>query len=136
MPIPPAAAERLKQRRRIGEPRRAGLHHLNHRLLIGLLGVEQQQDVGVAGFHLLAGEVETHLRSAFEVARGLQRIRVVLQGAQRVGDVLHGGDDGAPVSPGRRVVSVLGLLELVQKRAAVKQCLGNITRNLPKQVLR
>jgi hypothetical protein len=59
--IPPAAAERLEQSRRVGKPRSPGLHHLDDGLLIGGLRVEQQQHVGVAALHLLPREIETIL---------------------------------------------------------------------------
>src|SRR5580658_10049045 len=42
-PVPPAAAQRLKQCSGIGEARRLRLDQRDMRLLIGLLGVEQRQ---------------------------------------------------------------------------------------------
>ena len=102
---PPPSA--WNKRRRVGKTRGARLHHLDGRLQIGLLRIEQQQHVGVAALHLLLREIEAELGGALEIARRPQRVGVVLQRAQRIGDVLHRADDRAPVGPRRRFVSVL-----------------------------
>src|SRR5712691_3018932 len=65
--VPPPAAERLKQCRSVGQSVGPRLDDGDHRLQIGLLRKEQEEDIGVAGLHLLAGEIEADLGGAFKV---------------------------------------------------------------------
>src|SRR6516164_3227099 len=46
-PVPPAAAQRLEQRRGVGQAGGTRLDHLDPRLQIGRLRGEEQQDVGI-----------------------------------------------------------------------------------------
>src|SRR6202034_2554634 len=59
--VPPATAERLKERGGVGKAIGLGLHQGTQRLLIGLLGVEQCEIAGVAGLPLPLREIEGDL---------------------------------------------------------------------------
>ena len=56
--IPPAAAERMEQSRRIGEARGLRLHQRDARLLIGALGVEHGKISDRARLELLARQLK------------------------------------------------------------------------------
>src|SRR5262249_22290770 len=56
--VPPAAAQSLKQRSRIGEAAGLSLYQADPRLLIGLLGVEEYHVTRIAVFPLTLGEIE------------------------------------------------------------------------------
>ena len=54
---------------RVGQAVGSRLDHLDRRLQIGPLRIEQQQDVCVASLHLLAREIKADFGSALEVSR-------------------------------------------------------------------
>ena len=112
------------------------LHHLDARLQISLLRRELQQHVALAFVELLLRQIEAPFRGALEVARGAQRIGVVLQRAQRVGDVLHRADHRAAIGPRRGLVGVARALELMQQGAGVEYRLRRVAGELPGETLR
>ena len=99
---------------------------------IGRLRGEQQQDVGIAGLHLLAREVEADLGGAFEGARRSQRIGIVLQRVQHVGDVLRRADHRGLVGPRRLVIGSRGRAPLMQQGASVEDRLRDAAGEQPK----
>ena len=90
----------------------------------------------MALFQLLLRQIEAHFGGALEVARGAQCVGVVLQRAQRVGDVLHRADHRAAISPRRRLISVARALELMQQGAGVEYRLRGVAGELPGEILR
>jgi len=66
--IPPAAAQRLEQRRRIGQAIGLCLDERDARLLLGLLRVEQNDEIDVAGAEVLLDMREADLGGAGEIA--------------------------------------------------------------------
>ncbi len=88
----------------VGIARGPGLGEGEHRLLVGLLRVEQAEIIDVAEFQPPAHEVEAPRRGALGGDRLLQRDRIRLDRAQRVGDVLEGGDHRAAILRQRLVV--------------------------------
>ena len=72
---PPAAAQRLEQRRGVGVATGLGLHEADPRLLIGLLGAQQRQVAGVAVLPLPLGQIERDLGGVGRGGRRLQRPR-------------------------------------------------------------
>src|SRR6516164_7761897 len=58
LPMPPAAAQRLKERGRVGIAARLSLYQADARLLVGLLGAEQREVARIAGLPLTPGEVQ------------------------------------------------------------------------------
>jgi hypothetical protein len=77
-PVPPAAAERLKQRCGIGQAGGPRLYDLQRRLKIGLLCVEQKQHIDIAGVELTMRLIEADPGGPFESARSAQCVRIVL----------------------------------------------------------
>src|ERR1700677_823944 len=59
--VPPAAAQRLKECRSIGVAIGLCLHHADFGLLIGLLGYEQAERVGIAVPQLPLGQIQRFL---------------------------------------------------------------------------
>src|SRR5215469_10629666 len=133
--VPPAAAERLKQGRRIAQACGARLHNLKGRLQIVLLCSEQQKDVRIAGLHLSLREIETHLGSTLEITRRFQCVGIILNRVQRIGDILDRPNHRACISPSRGLIGIFGALNLMQQRAAIENRLGRIASQYPEQIL-
>src|SRR5262249_15857698 len=85
--MPPASAERLEQRRRIGVTR--GLHadQCDARDCELALRFEQGEIARAAELELLARELQPVARERLGFGLSLYRARVLFQGAQRIGDV-------------------------------------------------
>jgi hypothetical protein len=81
-PVPPAAAERLKQCRGVGQAGGPRLYDLQRRLKIGLLCVEQKQHIDIAGVELPMRLIEADPGGPFEIARSVQCVRIVLHRTQ------------------------------------------------------
>ncbi len=86
--MPPAAAQRLKQCRRVGVAIGLGLHEADARLLPGPLRVQQREIVDGAELILPPCQIQARERRAFGGGLRDQRIGIRLQRPQRVGDVL------------------------------------------------
>src|SRR5438132_2907329 len=80
--VPPAAAERLEQRRRVGQPIRLCLDTSDQRLLIGLPRAEQGQVAGGSELLLPERDIEGPLRGPFGGDRRSQAFGVSLEGIQ------------------------------------------------------
>src|SRR6185437_786340 len=72
--IPPATAQSLKQRSRVGIAAGLSLHQIDPRLLIGLLRAEQYQVTRIAVLPLMLGEVECSFGG---ICRGRRRFETV-----------------------------------------------------------
>src|SRR5581483_12444448 len=108
-----------------------GLRQREQSRLIGLLGVEQAEIIYVAELHALACDVETARRRALGRHRLLQRNRIGLNGAQRVGDVLERDDHRAAVLRLRLLERRLRRLLAEEQRAAVEDRLGDTAGDDP-----
>src|SRR6516165_7900540 len=133
--VPPAAAERLKQGCGIAQARGTRLHDLKGCLQIGLLRSEQNENIGIAGLHLLLREIETHLGGTLEITRRFQCVGIIVNRVQRICDILDRTNHRACISPSRRLIGIFGALQLMQQRAAVEHRLGRITGQYPEQIL-
>src|SRR5580658_274511 len=85
LPVPPAAAEGLKQRRRVGVAAGLCLHQADACLLVGLLGVEQREVARVAVLPLTLGEIERHFGGGVGGGRRLELLGVFGERCQRIG---------------------------------------------------
>src|SRR6266571_8868391 len=95
--LPPPAAQRLEQRRRV---RIAGGLRLNQPypgLLVLALRVEEREIVGGAELKLHARHFEAFARRGLRLRLRLQRDRVELEREQHVGHVLERAEHGLPV---------------------------------------
>ena len=86
--MPPAAAKRLKQRRRVGVTIGLGLHEADARLLPRSLRVQQREIVDGAELILPSRKIKARECRAFGGGLRDQGIGVRLQRTQCVGDVL------------------------------------------------
>ncbi len=129
--MPPAAAERLKQRRRVGETIGLGLHQVDPGLLIGLLGAQQRKVAGVAVLPLSLGQIQRDL-GGIRGGRGcLQALGVLFERRQGVGDILKGGQDRAAILFGRLNIGGLRGALLVQQRSALEDRRGQRRAQTP-----
>src|SRR5262249_34739087 len=87
--IPPAAAERLEQRGRIGEPTRLGLHARDQRLLVCLTRTQERQVADGAELLLLERDVERALGRLLGGDCGLEAVGIRLERIQRIRHVLE-----------------------------------------------
>src|SRR5256885_1895267 len=92
--IPPAAAQCLKQRRRVRVARRLRLNPTDLGLLVLALRVEKREIARRAELQLLDGHIEAFARGGLGIGLRLERDRVELQGKQHVDDVLERAEDG------------------------------------------
>src|SRR5438270_6837138 len=119
-PVPPAATQRLEQRRGIGEPVRLRLNQAKSRLLVCLVRIKHRKIGSVAVLILEPREVETRLGGFCRGSRGLKGLRIVLQCSKRVGDILEGREHGAPILFGGLLVCCAGPPLLMQPSPAVE----------------
>src|SRR5580704_1774504 len=103
--IPPPAAERLKQRRRVGVSIRPGLNRRQRRRVVGLLRVEYGNQADRSQSALLLCEIKAFFRGPFRFCTRLERVGIRVERAQRVGHILACQDDGGAVLRGRLVQS-------------------------------
>src|SRR6476661_4595711 len=118
--MPPAAAERLEQCRGVGEAIRLGLNQAEPRLLIRLVGVEHREVGRIAVLVLEAGDIEAGLRRVGGLRGRLQRLCILFERDQRVGDILECSQDRAAILLGALLIGVAGGPFLVQLRAAIE----------------
>jgi len=100
--VPPASAQGLKQRGRVGITIRPCLGEADHRLLVGLFGHQQRNVTDRAQLQSLAGDVEALGRRAFRAQACVQRGRIEVKSVQDIGNVTRtarrcvlGSTDGA-----------------------------------------
>src|SRR5450631_3057514 len=86
--VPPATAERLEQRRRVGVTRRLRGDEIEALQLKLLLGDEQREDAGAAELVLALRQLQRLARERGRIRLRLERARIRLQRSQRVGDIL------------------------------------------------
>src|SRR6185312_12572801 len=84
LPVPPAPAQGLKQRCRVGIAAGLGLHESDARLLIGLLGAEQCEVTRVPVLILALGEIQRGFCGIRGSGSGLQPFGVLGKRRQRV----------------------------------------------------
>ena len=77
--MPPAAAQRLKQRGRVGIASGLGLDQIDARLLVGLFGVQQSEIAGVAVLPLPLRQVQRDFGRIRGVRGGLQCFGILLK---------------------------------------------------------
>src|SRR5260221_11375010 len=92
--VPPAAPERLEERRGVRVARSLRLNETDPCLLVLALGVEERELARRAELELLARHVQAFARRRLGIRLRLERDRVELQGKQHVGDVLERAEDG------------------------------------------
>src|SRR5437867_5740401 len=123
--LPPAAAERLEQRRGVRVARRLRLNQPDLRLLVLSLRIEEREIARRAELQLLDRHVEAFARGGLGVRLRLERDRVELQGKQHVGDVLERAEDGLLILREGLVVgglrTALSRLELPRVKNRLKQ---------------
>src|SRR5439155_8414444 len=123
--LPPAAAQRLEERRGVRVARRLRLNQPDLRLLVLALRVEKREIARRAELQLLDRHVEAFARGGLGVRLRLERDRVELQGKQHVGDVLERAEDGLLILREGLVVgglrTALSRLELPRVKNRLKQ---------------
>src|SRR5579872_581981 len=129
--MPPAAAERLKERGGVGVAAGLSLHQVDARLLIGLLGAEEREVRCVAVLPLTLREVECGLGRIGGGGGGLQLFGILGERRQRIGHVLTGGEDRAAILRGRLVIRGLRGALLVQQGSALEDGRGEIRPHRP-----
>src|SRR6185312_6124544 len=129
--MPPAAAECLEQRGRVGVATRLRLHQRDARLLVALLRTQQGQVACIAILVLALRQIQGELGGLRGRGRGLQALGVVLQGRQRIGHVLERGQHGGAIFLGRLHVGRLGGALLMQQAAAMENRRGDIGADAP-----
>src|SRR5439155_11286665 len=92
--LPPAAAQRLEERRGVRVARRLRLNQPDLRLLVLPLRIEEREIARRAELELLDRHVEAFARGGLGIRLRLERDRVERQGKQHVGDVLERAEDG------------------------------------------
>ena len=118
--VPPTAAKRLKQRRRIGVTIGLGLDQVDPSLLVGLLGAQQHKISRIAALPLFLGQFKRYAGGTRGGGRGLDGLGVLLECIQRVGDILKGRQHRAAILLGRlRIRGLRGTL-LMQQRSALE----------------
>src|ERR1019366_9161901 len=123
-PVPPAAAQRLEQGGGVGEAGGLRRKQGDFGLLIGLLGSQQAQRVGVAVLQLALGDGEGGFGGGVGGGSPLNQFGILLQGHQRVGDILEGAEQGGAVLSACGVDGGARRAFLVQQRAAVEDGRG------------
>src|SRR5256885_16193354 len=91
--IPPAAAQCLKQRRRVRVARCLRLNEPDLRLLVLALRVEKHEIARRAELQLFDRHLEAFAPGGLGIGLGLGRTQVDLKGKQHVGDVLERAED-------------------------------------------
>src|SRR6516165_2240726 len=131
LPMPPAAAQRLKKRCRVGIAARLSLYQADARLLVGLLGAEQREETRITGLPLTLGEVQRRFGGIGCGGGCLQLFGVFGERGESVGDILAGGQNGAAILRSRlRVAGSRGAL-LVQQCPALEDGCGQIGPQRP-----
>src|SRR5882724_5388069 len=92
--LPPAAAQRLEERRGVRVARSLRLNKTDPCLLVLPLRVEERELARRAELELLGRHVEAFARSGLGIRLRLERDRVELQSKQHVGDVLERAEHG------------------------------------------
>src|SRR5712664_656982 len=92
--LPPAAAQRLEQRRRVRVAHRLRLNETDLRLFVLALRVVEREIACRAEPELRARHFEAFARRKLCIRLSLERDRVELQGKQHVGDVLERAEHG------------------------------------------
>src|SRR5471032_2646404 len=133
-PVPPAAAQRLEQRGRVGVARRLRLHQRDVGLLVGALGVEQRQIADRAELVLRRRQRQRLRGQRFGLGLRLQRAGVGIERAQAVGNVLEGAQQRDAVLRRRRVVGRFGRVAFGRQRAAVEDRLRQSGAKAPDDV--
>src|SRR5712691_4816470 len=105
--LPPAAAQRLEERRGVRVARRLRLNKTDPCLFVLALRVEERELARRAELELLDRHVEAFARRRLGIRLRLERDRVELQGKQHVGDVLERAEHGLLVLREGLVVSGL-----------------------------
>src|SRR5258708_1931801 len=95
--LPPAAPERLEERRRVRIARRLRLNEPDLGLLVLALRVEEREIARRPELQLLGRHLEAFARRNLGIRLSLERDRVELQGKQHVGDVLKRAEHGLPI---------------------------------------
>src|SRR5580658_2245290 len=129
--VPPATAERAKQRRGVGEALDVGLHLGEGGVLVLLLGRQYLELRVLAGAILLERELAVGARGAQGDAVRRIALAVVLQRLQGVGNFDEGGNDGRVVARERLPVALFGLVLPRGECAAVKERRGQIQAPRP-----
>src|SRR5690348_1300837 len=129
--VPPAAAQRLEQRSRVGVAFGLSLHQRDARLLVVRFRGEQRKIAGVTVARLLLREVERGPGGVFRGSGGVERIGILLQGRERVGDVLEGSQHRALVLLRGFRVRGLGRAFLVLQGSALENRRGEVGSQPP-----
>src|SRR6266851_3822871 len=93
--VPPAAAERLRQRRGVRKTIGLRLHESDQSRLVSVLCGKQSQIIDGTELQLSARNSKALEGGALGRISRLQSVGVGLNRMQRIGDVLKGGDGGA-----------------------------------------
>ena len=130
-PVPPAAAQRLEQRRGVGVSSGLGLHQADPGLLVLALRIEQCQLADRAELVLAGRQIERFAGQGQRLGLGAQRGRVGIDGAQHIGHVLERHQHGRLVLRLGLFVRRLGGTLLGGQRAAVEYRLGQSRGHTP-----
>src|SRR5260370_35396291 len=106
--VPPAAAERLKQRRGVRKAIGLRLHESDQSRLVSVLCGKQSQIIDGTELQLSARNSKALEGGALGRISRFQSLGIELNRMQRVGDVLEGGDDRAAIHRRRLIEGGIG----------------------------
>src|SRR5713101_130715 len=128
--LPPAAAERLEERRGVRVARRLRLNQTDFCLFVLPLRVEKREIARRAELELLDRHVEAFARGGLGIRLRFERDRIELQSKEHVGDVLERAEDGLLILREGLVVgglcAALSRLELPRVKNRLKQASADV----------
>src|SRR5262249_13829441 len=133
LPVPPAAAERLEQRRGVRVARGLRLHQRRLGEVVLALRVQQGEIARATELELLARHFEAFPRGRLGLGLRLERSRVVLEREQDVGDVLEGGENGPLILRESLVVRRLRAALLRPELTRVEDRLQQVRADVPQR---
>src|SRR6267378_145271 len=128
--LPPAAAQRLEERRGVRVARSLRLNETDPCLFVLALRIEERELARRAELELLDRHVEAFARGGLGLGLRLERDRVELQGKQHVGDVLERAEHGLLILREGLVVGGFGAalprLELPRVKNRLKEARADV----------
>src|SRR6266849_288581 len=130
--VPPAAAERLKQRRGVGKTIGLRLHESDQSRLVSVLCGKQSQIIDGTELQLSARDSKALEGGALGRISRLQSVGIGLNRLQRIGDVLKRGDDRTAIRRRRLIEGGDGGAFLMQQGASIEDRLRHVADQCPK----
>ncbi len=129
--MPPATAERLKQRSGVRVAIGLSLQKPDVGLLVGLFGAQQRQAARITIFFLTLRQIERHPGCVVGDGGGFQRLCVLLQRDERVCDILKRDEHCAAILLCRLIISGSRAALLMQQLAAIENGLRQRRTDAP-----